>query len=90
LTEYQNIKRYAEIGVIVSFTEIDIRIPQSENPATAFQVQANNYKELMKICLANPNCNTFVMWGFTDKYTWIPGTFPGYGNPLIYESRLLN
>jgi len=27
----QNIKRYAEIGVIVSFTEIDIRIPQSEN-----------------------------------------------------------
>jgi len=50
----QNIKRYAEIGVIVSFTEIDIRIPQSENPATAFQVQANNYKELMKICLANP------------------------------------
>ncbi|ABN53181.1 MAG TPA: endo-1,4-beta-xylanase Z [Hungateiclostridium thermocellum] len=83
----QNIKRYAEIGVIVSFTEIDIRIPQSENPATAFQVQANNYKELMKICLANPNCNTFVMWGFTDKYTWIPGTFPGYGNPLIYDSN---
>lgn len=83
----QNIKRYAEIGVIVSLTEIDIRIPQSENQTSAFQVQANNYKELMKICLANPNCNTFVLWGFTDKYTWIPGTFPGYDNPLIYDNN---
>jgi len=42
----QNIKRYAEIGVIVSFTEIDIRIPQSENPATAFQYRQTTIRNL--------------------------------------------
>ncbi|MDP4180932.1 MAG: non-reducing end alpha-L-arabinofuranosidase family hydrolase [Bacillota bacterium] len=81
----QNIKRYAAIGVKVSFTETDIRIPTSANQTTAFQTQASNYKSLMQICLANPNCTTFMIWGFTDKYSWIPGTFSGYDNALIYD-----
>ncbi len=83
----QNVKRYAAIGVKVSFTELDIRIPTSANQTTAFQTQASNYKELMKICLSNPNCTTFMLWGFTDKHSWIPGTFPGYGNALIYDNN---
>ncbi|MDP4179556.1 MAG: endo-1,4-beta-xylanase [Bacillota bacterium] len=80
----QNIKRYAAIGVKVSFTETDIRIKSPADTA-AYQTQANNYKSLMQICLNNPNCTTFMMWGFTDKYSWIPGTFSGYDNALIYD-----
>lgn len=83
----QNVKRYADIGVKVSFTEIDIRIPSSSNQSQAFQTQASNYKSLMEICLRNPNVTTFVVWGFTDKYSWIPQVFPGYGNGLIYDSN---
>jgi len=84
----QNVKRYAAIGVDVSFTEIDIRIPSSSNQSQAFQTQASNYKSLMEICLRNPNVTTFVVWGFTDKYSWVPQVFPGYGNSLIYDSNL--
>jgi hypothetical protein len=27
------------------------------------------------------------MWGFTDKYSWIPGSFPGWGDALIYDTN---
>jgi GH35 family endo-1,4-beta-xylanase/enterochelin esterase-like enzyme len=83
----QNVKRYAAIGVKVSFTEVDIRVPTNTDQTAAFQTQARNYKSLMEICLNNPNVTTFVVWGFTDKYSWVPGTFPGTGNALIYDSN---
>jgi len=81
-----NVKRYAALGVKVSFTEIDIRIPDNANQNQAFQTQANEYKKLMEICLNNDNVTTFVLWGFTDQHTWVPQVFPGYGRPLIYDS----
>jgi endo-1,4-beta-xylanase len=83
----QNIKRYAALGIKVSFTETDIRIPTSGDQNAAFKTQASNYKSLMEICLRNSNVTTFMLWGFTDKYTWIPGTFPGTDNPLIYDKN---
>jgi len=82
-----NVKRYAALGVKVSFTEIDIRIPDNANQYTAFQTQANEYKKLMEICLNNDNVTTFVLWGFTDQHTWVPQVFPGYGRPLIYDNN---
>jgi len=84
----QNIKRYAELGLQVSITELDIRMNDSENQNSGFQTQASNYRSLMEIALRNPNVKTFVVWGFTDKYSWIPGTFPGTGRGLIYDSNL--
>ncbi|RCX19261.1 GH35 family endo-1,4-beta-xylanase [Anaerobacterium chartisolvens] len=82
----KNIKRYAAIGLKVSLTEVDIRIKLPAD-SSAYQTQANNYGDLMKICLSNPNCTTFVLWGFTDKHSWIPGTFSGYGDALIFDSN---
>jgi endo-1,4-beta-xylanase len=29
-----------------------------------------------------------MVWGFTDKYSWVPGTFPGTGRALIYDDNL--
>ena len=84
----KNVKRYADLGLKVSFTETDIRIPTSGDQNAAFRTQASNYKSLMQICLRNSNVTTFMIWGFTDKYSWVPGTFPGTDNPLIYDKNL--
>ena len=27
----------------------------------------------------------FVMWGFTDKSSWIPKFFPGFNDALIFD-----
>jgi endo-1,4-beta-xylanase len=39
--------------------------------------QAQIYRAYLDACLVVANCNTFVTWGFTDKYSWIPQFFPG-------------
>ena len=83
----QNVKRYAALGLQVSFTELDIRMNDSENQTNGFNTQGSNYKSLMEIALRNDNVKTFVVWGFTDKYSWIPQTFPGTGRGLIYDNN---
>ena len=41
------------------------------------------YKDTLNVCLSNENCSTFVMWGFTDKYTWVPEYTGKDDKPLI-------
>ena len=48
------------------------------------------YRGALATCRAAPNCKTFVMWGFTDKYSWIPMFFPGMGSATIMDSLYKN
>ena len=38
-------------------------------------------------CLAVTRCAGVTLWGFTDKYSWVPETFPGEGAALIYDEN---
>ena len=79
-----NIKRLNELGLFVHITEMDVRIktpPRWED----FVRQAEIYYNILKVCLSADNCKAFIMWGFTDKYSWIPGFFSGYGSALIFD-----
>jgi len=80
-----NIARFAALGVKVHITELDVRIQAPTTPA-ALQTQAQNYREVVSACMSSPACDVLVLWGFTDKESWIPGTFPGWGDALIYDS----
>ena len=51
----------------------------------AIQAQANVPRALAT-CRAAPNCKTFVVWGFTDKYSWIRCSFPGMGSATVMDS----
>jgi endo-1,4-beta-xylanase len=55
-----NIKRYGEIGLRVSLTEIDIT-----NSKTA------DWVNLLNACLENFNCVSFVAWGLADGNSWL-------------------
>jgi endo-1,4-beta-xylanase len=79
-----NMQRLSDFGFEVHITEMDVRIqqPVTENQLTK---QANIYYNAMQTCLNATNCKAFVMWGFTDLYSWIPGSFPGYGSALIFD-----
>ncbi|MEM0314427.1 MAG: endo-1,4-beta-xylanase [Candidatus Jordarchaeales archaeon] len=37
--------------------------------------------------LDNAGPNAFVMWGFTDKYSWTNYTFSGSGAPLVFNEN---
>ena len=79
-----NIRRYAELGLEVSFSEVDVRIPK-DNPQAWEQAQQEVYCTLLKIALEEPNVKSFIMWGYSDNGSWVPGTFPGYGNALPFD-----
>jgi endo-1,4-beta-xylanase len=80
----QNIKRLGELGLQVHITELDIRIKGTPTPEQLEQ-QAQNYQDLLNICLGAPNCTAFIMWGMTDKYSWIPHFMEGYGSALVFD-----
>ena len=80
----ENFKRFADLGLKVAVTELGVRIQQPIDQAK-YQIQANDYRNMLQIALENDSCNTFMMWGFTDKHSWIPSFFPGYDDALIFD-----
>jgi len=83
----QNIKKYAAIGIKVAITELDIRIPDADPAPQKFINQAHIYGQVLNVALQNrPTVETFVIWGITDKYSWIPSVFAGVGQALPFDS----
>ncbi|MEO0474175.1 MAG: endo-1,4-beta-xylanase [Bacteroidota bacterium] len=85
----QNMDRFGnDLGLLVNFTEIDISIPSSQFANPLFDdLQAANYGRLLSICLKRSFCTSFMMWGFTDAYSWIPNfTNNQRGKALIFDA----
>ncbi len=84
----QNIKRLAALGLKVSFTEVDLYQPL---PATTGNniTQGHTYAEILRVALNNKNTiETFVTWGFSDKYSWIPDFYKGVnGDALPFDAN---
>lgn len=81
----ENFDRFAKLGLNIAVTELDIRItlPSDQDD---LDKQGEYYREYLETFLANPACKTFMIWGFTDRYSWIPGTFQGTGEALLYTN----
>ncbi|MFN2166330.1 MAG: endo-1,4-beta-xylanase, partial [Anaerolineae bacterium] len=83
----QNMQRFADLGLDVAITELDVRV---ETPATEADLatQADYYKQATEACLAVKSCVGITLWGFTDKYSWVPFTFPGKGAACLWDAKL--
>ncbi len=83
-----NIKRITELGLQVHITELDVRIPVDASGKASesdIEAQAKLYGAVASICLKYPLCTSIQTWGFTDKYSWIPRTYPGFGAALLLD-----
>lgn len=80
-----NMQRFADLGVEIYVTEMDVSLalPVSANKLEA---QAGIYRDVLHRCLAQPACKGLLMWGFTDRYSWIPQFVPGHGDALIFDA----
>src|SRR5207247_952109 len=54
--------------------------------AADLAAQAQVYHDVFALCLKFPLCTSIQSWGFTDKYSWIPGAFPGRGAALEFDT----
>jgi endo-1,4-beta-xylanase len=79
----QNMARLAALGLDISITELDIRF-QNPSDSTKLYQQRQAYETIMSICLAQPRCKKFFVWGMRDGSSWINQRFPGYGTPLLF------
>lgn len=81
-----NMQRFANLGVDVNITELDIRMPTPPSAAN-LQTQANNYRTVVAACVAIPRCTSVTTWGITDKYSWVPDVFQGQGAALLLDAN---
>ena len=72
-SDYQaNIQRFADLGVDVQITELDVE--QGSN-------QSKIYSTVTKACLAVARCTGITTWGIRDNDSWRTGK-----NPLLFDS----
>lgn len=81
----ENIQRFVDLGLTVRITELDIRV---ETPASdeALAQQAEDYASVATACLAVEGCLGLTVWGVTDRYSWIPMWFEGFGDALLWDA----
>ncbi|KAI0802106.1 glycoside hydrolase superfamily [Irpex lacteus] len=72
-TLQQNLQRFADLGVDVAITELDINIGTG-NPqnATAFALQAQDYWTVVNACVNVKRCVGVSVWGVSDDHSWLP------------------
>ncbi|MFJ6215842.1 endo-1,4-beta-xylanase [Streptomyces sp. NPDC092296] len=81
-----NMKRLDALGLETAITEADVRIPLPLD-STKLEAQAQAYNVLLQGCLLTRHCTDFTVWGFTDKYSWVPSTFAGEGAANIMDEN---
>jgi endo-1,4-beta-xylanase len=82
-----NMQRLADLGLQVHITEMDVRTKDSSLSDTEKLVkQAEVYRQALSVCLAASNCNVFITWGTTDRYSWIREVY-GPDNPLLFDDN---
>lgn len=79
-----NIRRLNELGLEVAITEMDVRIPKPVTPKK-LERQAQLYSDVIQMVLEAQNLREFVLWGFTDRYSWIPESSPEADAGLIFD-----
>jgi endo-1,4-beta-xylanase len=59
---------------------------QNPRDATKDTTQATYFRNMVNACLGvGARCNQITFWGFTDRFSWVPDTFPSECCALLYD-----
>jgi GH35 family endo-1,4-beta-xylanase len=83
----ENIRRLADLGLRVHITEMDVRFRRPMTPGKLAR-QATAYRMALQVSLEAAACDVFTVWGYTDRYSWVPSHFRGWGAALICDQKL--
>ena len=81
---------FNDLGLQTRVTELDVWISDLSymaDPAARLADQAQVYDGVLEVCIAASNCPSINMWGFTDKHSWIPAPYPGFGHAHIFDEN---
>jgi endo-1,4-beta-xylanase len=74
-------------GVETALTELDVRTNVPSN-STLVTRQAQVYADTVKACVDSKECVGVTVWDFWDPVSWVPETFPGYGDACLWDKDL--
>jgi endo-1,4-beta-xylanase len=75
MSSYQaNLQRFADLGVDLQITELDVGGSGSG--------QANVYRQVTQACMNVARCTGITTWGITDRHTWRPND-----TPLLFDTN---
>jgi endo-1,4-beta-xylanase len=80
----QNLQRFADLGVQVRITELDVRMVLPRD-STKDATQATFYTNVVNGCNAVAACAGITVWGVDDGHSWVPSTFSGQGAALLWD-----
>jgi len=80
------LKKTSDLGVDVAYTELDIRM-RTPSSSQKQQALADAFGRVARSCLNVKRCVGITLWGVSDKYSWVPGTFSGEGEALLWDSN---
>ncbi len=72
----KNLRRFGLLGLKIHITEYDYAIKDAPDE---LEKQAQGYARAMNVCLSEPQCTTFITWGFSDAFLWLPNFKEGFG-----------
>lgn len=78
-----NLERLTALGLQVQITELDVKL--ADNSAESLAAQAKVYRDIVGLCLANARCTAIQLWGFSDRYSWIPHSSKGFDFALPFD-----
>ncbi|KAF9004048.1 endo-1,4-beta xylanase [Cyathus striatus] len=84
----QNLQNFASLGVEVAITELDIRMTLPSTPALLAQ-QQQDYQTVISACKEISGCVGVTLWDWTDKFSWVPGTFAGQGAACPWDENFV-
>ena len=88
-TLQQNLQRFDDLGLETAITELDVRmdVPEAQQPTwEQLDRQATDYRRALEACLGVERCTSFTIWGFTDRYSWVPVFFSGQGFANVFTA----
>ncbi|KAK0223229.1 beta-1,4-endoxylanase [Armillaria fumosa] len=83
-----NFQQFTALGVEIAVTELDVRMSLPATPALLAQQKAD-YQTVISTCKAVNGCVGVTIWDFTDKFSWVPGAFPGQGAATPWDENLV-
>ncbi|KAH9887904.1 endo-beta-1,4-glucanase [Cubamyces lactineus] len=84
----KNLEEFVALGVEVAITELDVMFYTLPPDEAGLQQQRKDFETIVGACAAVERCVGVTVWDFTDKYSWIPGTFPGSGDACPWDDNL--
>lgn len=78
-----------DLGLVWAITEFDVPLPVTEiASAESLEFQAAVYSDALAACADAANCDTFVTWGISDRFSPIPQETGGaFGGALWFDAN---